>query len=274
MENLLDFNDEIWESIINSGDFLSIEEMETNSNFNENTLEQKRIVKLTKDNYQIESFVKTQKYICMARSMHIIYPPSNNQRIRYENECKNTIRYMSISDNRNLTIKIPDLSDLLQSTETLWMRITRTTIPNGSEHVQFHHPYPLWIRNRTARIHSGSIYVEISETDIKNGLFEINTLAMLRLKQEQLAKLNDLAVYKPDQLDFSDFRSIESKNPKRIRDEYQLQQSIINFQLVRVDQNNIAYPTDCRCQTDILHELEPTKGQNQRRTTSRKRIKF
>lgn len=46
------------------------------------------------------------------------------------------------------------------------------------------------------------------------------------------------------------------KTPKRIRDEYKLQQSILNFQLVRVDQNNVAYLTDCHCQTETLHEIE------------------
>ncbi len=30
----------------------------------------------------------------------------------------------------------------------------------------------------------------------------------------------------------------------------------MNFQLVRVDQNNIAYPTDCLCQTEPIHEFE------------------
>jgi hypothetical protein len=49
---------------------------------------------------------------------------------------------------------------------------------------------------------------------------------------------------------------IEMETAKRIRDEYHLRQSILNFQLVRVDQNNVAYPTDCLCQTESLHELE------------------
>ncbi len=43
---------------------------------------------------------------------------------------------------------------------------------------------------------------------------------------------------------------------KHIRDVYQLRQSILNFQLIRVDQNNVASPTDCFCQTEILYELE------------------
>lgn len=57
----------------------------------------------------------------------------------------------------------------------------------------------------------------------------------------------------PDVLDQHD---IESKTAKQIRDIYRLRQSILNFQIVRVDQENIAYPTDCFCQTGILQEFE------------------
>lgn len=44
--------------------------------------------------------------------------------------------------------------------------------------------------------------------------------------------------------------------PKRTRDEYKLRQSVLNFQIVRVDQNNVAYLTDCFCQTEPIHEME------------------
>ena len=41
-----------------------------------------------------------------------------------------------------------------------------------------------------------------------------------------------------------------------MRDEYKLRQSILNFQLVRVDQNNFAYLTDCFCHTESIQEIE------------------
>ncbi|CAF4855891.1 unnamed protein product [Rotaria sp. Silwood1] len=50
--------------------------------------------------------------------------------------------------------------------------------------------------------------------------------------------------------------------PKCTRDAYKLQQSILNFQLVRVDQNNIASLTDCFCQTESIYEIE-ANGQRQ-----------
>ena len=49
---------------------------------------------------------------------------------------------------------------------------------------------------------------------------------------------------------------LESSTAKQIRDLYQLRQSILNFQIVRVDRENIACPTDCICQTGILQEFE------------------
>ncbi|CAF4231990.1 unnamed protein product [Adineta steineri] len=79
---------------------------------------------------------------------------------------------------------------------------------------------------------------------------------MIRRKQYDLAKINTLPIYSSTQLVVLDQHSIEIKTPKRIRDEYKLQQSILNFQIVRVDQNNLAYPTDCFCQTESIHEIE------------------
>lgn len=49
---------------------------------------------------------------------------------------------------------------------------------------------------------------------------------------------------------------MEIRAPKRIIDEYKLRQSILHFQLVRVDRNNIACPTDCFYQTESMHEIE------------------
>jgi hypothetical protein len=47
-----------------------------------------------------------------------------------------------------------------------------------------------------------------------------------------------------------------NKTAKQIRDEYNLRQSILNFQLIYIDQNNLAYPTNCLCQTESIREIE------------------
>jgi hypothetical protein len=52
------------------------------------------------------------------------------------------------------------------------MRITRTTIDNGENKLIFYHPYPIWIKNQNAKVHHGSIFIQITETDMKNGFFQ------------------------------------------------------------------------------------------------------
>lgn len=52
------------------------------------------------------------------------------------------------------------------------MRITRTTADHRKDNLVFYHPYPTWIKDRNARIHHGSIFIQITEKEIDNGLME------------------------------------------------------------------------------------------------------
>jgi hypothetical protein len=99
------------------------------------------------------------------------------------------------------------------------MRITRTTINHRKDSLIFYHPYPIWIKNKNANIHNGSIFMQITNQDMENGFIEYNffkkntsnirlncffrmdTLAMIRLKQDELAKIKTLAIYSSTQLD-------------------------------------------------------------------------
>ncbi len=58
------------------------------------------------NDFTTSNFLNTTKYTHINRSMTIIVPPSSNQRVRYENECKHIFRYLSIPDNGTLTIKV------------------------------------------------------------------------------------------------------------------------------------------------------------------------
>ncbi len=40
----------------------------------------------------------------------ILIPPSSNQRVRYENECRNIFRYISVPNNKTMTIKVNEKS--------------------------------------------------------------------------------------------------------------------------------------------------------------------
>lgn len=67
---------------------------------------------------------------------------------------------------------MPDIRCFLNVGFALWMRITRTTTNHRTDNLSFHHPYPTWIKDRNARIHQGSIFIQISDKEIENGFIE------------------------------------------------------------------------------------------------------
>ncbi|CAM4870441.1 unnamed protein product [Rotaria socialis] len=155
-----------------------------------------------------------------------------------------------------LDMKIPDLRLVLAANFTVQLRITRTTVQHGTSGLTSLHPYPIWINNDDAKAHNGSLFVPVTEQNMKNGYLHINNLALLRLKQPDLAKITALAVYSPTQLSFSDLHSTGTNGGKKIRDEYDLQRSMLVFQLFLVYEHNMAYCTDVICKTDIIQEYE------------------
>lgn len=52
------------------------------------------------------------------------------------------------------------------------MRITRTTINDRKDNLVFYHPYPIWIKNSNAKVHNGSIFIPITNDDMKNGFIK------------------------------------------------------------------------------------------------------
>ena len=49
------------------------------------------------------------------------------------------------------------------------MRITRTTINHRKDNLIFCHPYPIWIKNKNAKIHNDSVFIPVTDKDMKNG---------------------------------------------------------------------------------------------------------
>ncbi|CAF2737510.1 unnamed protein product [Rotaria sp. Silwood2] len=86
---------------------------------------------------------------------------------------------------------------------TVYIRITRITLQNGTNGLTFLHPYPIWMNNDHAKVHGGSLFIPVTERDLENGYIKIENLAMLRLTQPDLAKIKTLAVYSPTQLTFT-----------------------------------------------------------------------
>ncbi|CAF2738965.1 unnamed protein product [Rotaria sp. Silwood2] len=139
---------------------------------------------------------------------------------------------------------------------TVYIRITRITLQNGTNGLTFLHPYPIWMNNDHAKVHGGSLFIPVTERDLENGYIKIENLAMLRLTQPDLAKIKTLAVYSPTQLTFTDLHPTETNKAKNTRDKYDLRRSLLAFQLILVDENNMAYCTDAICKTGIIEEYE------------------
>ncbi len=104
---------------------------------------------------------------------------------------------------------------------------------------------------------------------------------MVRTLQSDVGKINEFAVYTPSTLKFpcmfiekrllinallilncdlfvgqSIIPLAANQRAKQIIEKYRLRQSMLIFQLVFVDQDNVAYLTDCRCQTEPIQEYE------------------
>jgi len=70
---------------------------------------------------------------------------------------------------------------------SLWMRITRTTIPYSDNYLIFRHPYPIWLNDEHVKVRNGSLFIRITEQVIKyvlsktmiNEFLEINFLELI-----------------------------------------------------------------------------------------------
>ncbi len=53
------------------------------------------------------------------------------------------------------------------------MRITRTTIPYGSDNLILCHPYAIWAKDKDARVHNGSLFMPVTGETMKYILSKI-----------------------------------------------------------------------------------------------------
>jgi hypothetical protein len=104
----IDFDEKKWEDLLNSDEIFS-EQFSKSINKIESSNEiihKKDIVKLSMNDFKRSTFLNTNKLIHIGRSMTILIPPSSHQRVRYENECKNIFRYISVPQNQTMTIEV------------------------------------------------------------------------------------------------------------------------------------------------------------------------
>lgn len=94
----LEFDEEKWENMINADELFS----ESSNSIHP----KKDILKLSFTHCSNSIFGQSEKFLRTNRTMNILIPPSSHQRVRYENECKHILRYLSIPNNGTLTIQV------------------------------------------------------------------------------------------------------------------------------------------------------------------------
>jgi hypothetical protein len=97
---------------------------------------------------------------------------------------------------------------------SFFLRITRLTVPYGSDRLVLCHPYPIWLNDQNGQVHNGSLFLpvtgpkieyvlsKIRKQKLKKSIFRIEKLILQRLKQKILKKIKQFSIFMPNQLDF------------------------------------------------------------------------
>ena len=59
------------------------------------------------------------------------------------------------------------------------MRVSRTTTPYGPDGTVFCHPYPLWVKDEHAKVHHGSLLIDVTDQIMNNQPIKYRYLMLL-----------------------------------------------------------------------------------------------
>ncbi|UJR13177.1 hypothetical protein I4U23_000199 [Adineta vaga] len=190
----------------------------------------------------------------ITNTINVRVQPGPDQHVRYEKECIKTTRYTKATDGKPITIDLTQMIDHLNLCREHgcipWVRTTRTTVDKSG--VFLVHPYPIWMKNKKAKAHGGSLYTEITEDDISKGYIEMENLIIVTLKQDILERTDRFTIYDSSKVVFTDACFPCAITAKNMIEQYQLSQSVLHFQIMLSDANNILYPTNSCCETVTL----------------------
>jgi hypothetical protein len=54
---------------------------------------------------------------------------------------------------------MPDLRSNITPGTSIYVRITRTTVPYEPDGLVLCHPYPIWLNDKDAKVHNGSLFI-------------------------------------------------------------------------------------------------------------------
>lgn len=102
----MEFDEEKWENMINSDDLFTENFPSSFEHADDHLLPKRDLLKVSLEHMQRIIFGYTEKFLRTNRTMSILTSPSAHQRVRYENECKHILRYISIPNNGILTLQV------------------------------------------------------------------------------------------------------------------------------------------------------------------------
>ncbi|CAF3003740.1 unnamed protein product, partial [Rotaria sp. Silwood2] len=235
----------------------SSEEHSTTSTSEVPTITRKdSIVIKTSDLHAHSNFINCTHLYQTGERLKLLISPYLYQRARYEKEHNKDLRYISTPDNNCIKFQILDLQSHMTPNTSAIMRISRTTTPYGPDRIVLCHPYPLWMKDEHAKVHNGSLLIDVTNQIRNNQSINIEHVLMERLKQDALKKIPEWPIYTSNQLDCDGFYALSTNKPKTIIEKYNLHYSVLHFQIFLVDKNQIVYPTDLSCETEPIFEYE------------------
>ncbi|CAF4007218.1 unnamed protein product [Rotaria sp. Silwood1] len=154
-----------------------------------------------KDLHAHSNFINNTWLYETGGSLKLHTSPYSYQRARYERELKQDLRYISTPGNNCIDFERIELRSRMSVNTSVIMRVCRTTIPYGPDEIVFCHPYPLWVKDEHAKVHHGSLLIDITDQIMNNETIKFEHLIMQRLKQDSLKRITQWPIYVSNQVD-------------------------------------------------------------------------
>ncbi|UJR18520.1 hypothetical protein I4U23_005426 [Adineta vaga] len=194
-----------------------------------------------------------------AESLRLHTPPDPYQRVRYDGELDEDLRFISTPKNKGIELEISDIRSCIPPNMSVKLRISRTTTAFDPDQTVCCHPYPLYTKNKDAIVHDGSLLFPVSIKNIEEQRIIIDDLIMTRLKQSTLKTKTQWPIFTYDQFNCNGYHLINIDTAKSIISTYNLRWSVLRFQIFFVDENQLAHATHLSCETVPIYEYECMK---------------
>ncbi|CAF4876077.1 unnamed protein product [Rotaria sp. Silwood1] len=184
---------------------LSSEDSTTNNqNKATDTTRTNSAVVKTSDLHAHSNFINNTWLYETGGSLKLHTSPYPCQRARYERELKQDLRYISTPGNNCIDFERIELRSRMSVNTSVIMRVCRTTIPYGPDEIVFCHPYPLWVKDEHAKVHHGSLLIDITDQIMNNETINVLHFQIFLVDENQVAYPTDLLCETTPILEYED----------------------------------------------------------------------